>query len=183
MTEKDILYWKIGYAQEGRYGGRIIIPSFNNDGDMNYFISRSYVQHKRKYLNTPVSKNIIFNELCIDWDEPIVLVEGVFDAIVAGQNSIPILGSTMRPESKLFQAIVINDTPVYLALDNDVKRKTNQIIKNMLKYDLEVYMIDTSGCQDVGSMSKEEFLNRKSIAKEIDQDYLFMNKLIGGLSA
>ena len=83
MKEKrsDIQLWKIGYCPKGKYGGRIIIPSFNNNGRINYFISRSYVGHQRKYLNPSASKDFIFNELFIDWDEPVVLVEGVFDSI------------------------------------------------------------------------------------------------------
>ena len=119
--------WKMGYCTEGRYGGRIIVPSFNNSGDLNYFIARSYVGHRMKYLNPPVSKNVVFNELYVDWDEPVVIVEGVFDAITVGQNGIPILGSSLREESKLFQALVLNDTPVYLALDEDAEKKQNYL--------------------------------------------------------
>ena len=174
LTKKDILYWKIGYCNEGQYSGRIIVPSFNNKGDCNYFISRSYVGHKRKYLNPPLDKDIVFNELYIDWDEPIVLVEGVFDAIVAGQNAIPILGSTLREESKLFQAIVIHDSPVYLALDEDAEKKRNYIVKLFNRYDVDVKIIDTSNCEDVGSMSKKEFISRKSTAEEPDVGEMFI---------
>ncbi len=127
--------------KEGRYGGRIIIPSFNNDGDCNYFIARSYVGHYRRYLNPPCGRDIIFNELNIDWDEPIILVEGVFDAIVAGDNAIPILGSTLREDSRLFQAIEIHDTPVYIALDPDAEKKAQWIIRSLMKYDLEIKKI------------------------------------------
>ena len=174
LTKKDILYWKIGYCNEGQYSGRIIVPSFNNKGDCNYFISRSYVGHKRKYLNPPLDKDIVFNELYVDWDEPIVLVEGVFDAIVAGQNAIPILGSTLREESKLFQAIVIHDSPVYLALDEDAEKKRNYIVKLLNRYDVDVKIIDTSNCEDVGSMSKQEFISRKSTAEEPDVGEMFI---------
>ena len=174
LKKQDILYWKIGYCESGRYGGRIIIPSFNNNGDVNYFIARSYVGHTRKYLNPPASKDVIFNELYADWDEPVVLVEGVFDAIVAGYNAIPVLGSTLRDTSKLFQAIAINDTPVYLALDEDAKKKKNQIVKSMLRYDIELFDINTSGCEDVGSMSKDVFNNRMTMANTIDHDTFFL---------
>jgi len=174
LKKQDILYWKIGYCDTGRYGGRIIIPSFNNNGDVNYFIARSYVGHTRKYLNPPASKDVIFNELYADWDEPVVLVEGVFDAIVAGYNAIPVLGSTLRDTSKLFQAIAINDTPVYLALDEDAKKKKNQIVKSMLRYDIELFDINTSGCEDVGSMSKDVFNNRMTMANTIDHDTFFL---------
>ena len=174
LTHSDILKWKIGYCPSGKYKGRIIIPSFNNDGNVNYFIARSYVGHKRKYLNPPAEKDVIFNEISIDWDESVILVEGVFDAIVAGENAIPILGSTIRDTNKLFQAIAINDTPVYLALDEDAKKKTGQIIKNMLKYSIELFNIDTSGCEDVGSMSRQIFNERKQKAEVIDYDDYFL---------
>ena len=178
ITKKEVLLWKIGFCKEGRYGGRIIIPSFNLNGDCNYFISRSYVGHKMKYLNPPVSKDIIFNELYIDWDEPVILVEGVFDAIVAGLNSIPILGSTLREDSKLFQAIVVHDTPVYLALDEDAIKKQNRIVQLCKKYDVDLKIIDTSNCGDVGSMSVGEFKKRKNIAIEPDlDDILFIDKI------
>jgi len=178
ITKYDIQLWKMGYCNEGRYGGRIIVPSFNNNGDCNYFVARSYVGHNRKYLNPPCGRNIIFNELMIDWDEPIVLVEGIFDAIVAGSNAIPILGSTMRSESKLFQALAINDTEVYIAFDDDAEKKTRQIMKNMLQYDMEVYKIDTSAIEDVGSMNKEEFGSAMSLATLVDNDtFLFENIL------
>jgi len=174
ITREQILKWKIGYCDDGRFGGRVIIPSFNNDGNVNYFIARSYVGHQRKYLNPTAEKDIIFNQLSIDWDSPVILVEGVFDAIVAGENAIPILGSTLRENTKLFQAIAINDTPVYLALDEDAKKKTGQIVKNMLKYDIELLQIDTSGCEDVGSMTSDVFNDRMSRADSIDYDNFFI---------
>ena len=63
ITKKEILDWKIGYATGGKYGGRIIIPSFNWDGNSNYFIARSFVGHQRRYLNPPVGRDVVFNEL------------------------------------------------------------------------------------------------------------------------
>jgi len=174
LTKQDILNWKIGYCTGGRYGGRIIIPSYNWSGNANYYIARSFGSHQRRYLNPPVGRDIVFNELYVDWDEDVVLVEGVFDAIVAGPNSIPILGSTLRENSRLFQQIVLNDTPVYLALDNDAEKKRNWIIKSFLRYDIELYIIDSSGCDDIGSMSREEFQQRKQMAIPADLDEIMI---------
>ena len=178
ISKRDIQLWKIGYCPNGKYGGRIIIPSFNINGDINYFISRTYVGHQRKYLNPSASKNFIFNELYIDWDDPVILVEGVFDAIVAGTNAIPILGSTLRTESKLFQALAINDTPVYMALDEDAEKKARHMIKNMLQYDMEVFKIDTSAIEDVGSMNKEQFDLLMKHASPIDNDIFFFENVL-----
>jgi|TARA_R110001599_G_scaffold68225_1_gene192329 DNA primase len=178
ITKKEILMWKIGYCTEGRYSGRIIVPSFNNAGNLNYFIARSFVGHRMKYLNPPISKNVVFNELFVDWDEPVILVEGLFDAIIAGQNAIPILGSTLREESKLFQGIVLNDSPVYLALDEDAKKKQDFMIKTLFRYDVDIKVIDTANVEDVGSMTREQFLSRMSRATEPDLDEInFYNQL------
>jgi DNA primase len=174
LTKEDILKWKIGYCTGGKYGGRIIIPSFNWDGSANYFIARSFVNHGRRYLNPAAGRDIVFNELYVDWDEDVVLVEGAFDAIIAGFNAIPILGSTLRENSRLFQQIVLNDSPVYLALDQDAEKKRNWIIKSFLRYDIELYIIDTSGCEDIGSMDPDEFRKRKENAIPADLDEILI---------
>ena len=177
IGRREILKWKIGYCKEGRYGGRIIIPSIDMEGDCNYFIARSYVGHQRRYLNPPTDRDIVFNELNIDWDEPIILVEGVFDAIAAGENAIPILGSTLREKSRLFQAIAIHDTPVYMALDKDAEKKAEWIIKSLLKYDLEVFKIPIDEA-DVGEMGVEEFKQRLLSARQIKNEMYFFEQML-----
>lgn len=181
IDDDQIKLWKIGYCDEGRYGGRIIIPSFNINGDPNFFIARSFVGHKMKYLNPRTTKDIIFNELMIDWDEPVVIVEGAFDALVAGPQGVPILGSTLRPQSRLFQALAMNDTPVYIGLDQDAEKKASWMIKKMIEYDMEVYKIDTSAVEDVGSMTPRQFENAKDRAQPIDPDYFFFDKLLNAI--
>ena len=181
IDDDQIKLWKIGYCTEGRYGGRIIVPSFNLNGDPNFFIARSYVGHRMKYLNPIATKDIIFNELMIDWDESVTIVEGAFDAIVAGTQGIPILGSTLRPKSRLFQALAINDTPVYIGLDQDAEKKASWMIKKMIEYDMEVYKIDTSAVEDVGSMTPRQFENAKDRAQPIDPDYFFFDKLLNAI--
>jgi DNA primase len=123
LEKEDIIRWKIGYCKDGEYKNRVIIPSFNKDGYCNYFVARSYAGQRPNYINPAVSKDIIFNELFIDFKSDLILVEGVFDAIKAG-NAVPILGSTLREDSKLFQEITKHDTPIYIALDPDAERKT-----------------------------------------------------------
>ena len=84
----------------------------------------------------------------------------------------------MREESKLFQAIVLNDTPVYLALDEDAQKKQEHMIRTMHKYDIDMRVIDTTNVDDVGSMSKEQFQERYSAAYEPDIDEInFFNQL------
>jgi len=177
ITKADILKWKIGYCFEGEYRNRIIIPSFDEDGDCSYFIARSYNGDSYKYKNPRASKDVVFNDLFVDWNSDLILVEGVFDALVAG-NAVPILGSTLRSGSDLLRKIVRNDTPIYVALDPDAAKKERRIIEMLLRYDIELYKIDVSGYEDVGSMPKEVFSSRKNNASFIDRDnYLLLNLL------
>ena len=93
ITIEDIIRYNIGYADSGIYSNRIIIPSYDIDNKLNYFIARSvYEDEKFKYKNPPISKNIIMFENQINWNQPITIVEGVFDAIAVKRNVIPILG-------------------------------------------------------------------------------------------
>lgn len=169
VTKKDILKWKIGYCNRGEYEGRVIIPSFNDEGDINYFIARSYGKSWPPYKNPNVSKDIIFNQLYVDFKNDLVLVEGVFDAINA-MNAVPILGSSLREDSKLFQEIVKWDTTVYVALDPDAEKKTIALIKNLMLYGVEVYKIDVTGYKDIGEMPKEEFKKRKENSSKFTED-------------
>ena len=170
IFEDDILKWKIGFCSEGDYQNRVCIPSFSDSGDLNYFVARSYGDDFIKYKNPPVSRDVIFNDLYIDWDHPIILVEGVFDAIVAG-NAIPILGSVLKEDSKLFQKIISKKATVYVALDPDAKKKEQRIINSLLEHDIGVLKIDVAPYDDVGSMTKETFLQRKKEAAVMDSTH------------
>ena len=62
ISKQDILRWKIGFCFEGEYRNRVIVPSFDENGNVNYFVARSYTNDSYKYKNPKASKNIIFNE-------------------------------------------------------------------------------------------------------------------------
>ena len=155
VSRRDILYFKIGYCETGPYKKRIIIPSFNEDGDCDYFIARSYSTDWLKYKNPPTSKNVIFNDLLIDWNNSVTLVEGMFDALKI-ENSIPLLGSTLNEKTKLFKKLVTKQSKIYIALDHDVISKSLKVISTMIEYGLKVYRLDTSKIEDIGSVTKQE---------------------------
>lgn len=169
ITFHDIVWWKMGFCPKGKYENRIVIPSFDMRGNVNYFVARSFKEHQVPYLNPAASKDLIFNELYLDWTKDITLVEGVFDAVVSG-NSIPLLGSTLREESHIFQQIAGRCSKVFMALDPDAKEKEKQIIKLLTSYGIEVWKINVKPYKDVGSMTREIFLQRKKESIQIDSD-------------
>ena len=93
ITQEIIDKFQIGLCIEGEYAGRIIVPSFNKKGDLNFFVSRSWnPKSKLKYKNPEAAKDfLIFNESLIDFKKDIYIVEGVFDSFFL-ENSIALLG-------------------------------------------------------------------------------------------
>lgn len=103
--------FKLGYTsyQEDNKmaSNRIIIPSYDKFGELNYWTGRDFsgLDKRQKYFNPKVErKDIIFNEEKIQWDADITLVEGPFDHLVV-PNSIPLLGKVISPEFKLYWEI------------------------------------------------------------------------------
>ena len=162
ITREDIRRYNIGYCDSGHYANRIIIPSYDRDNRLNYFIARSvFVEEKFKYKNPPVSKNVIMFENQINWKEPITLVEGVFDAMAVKRNAIPILGKFVP--KKLNDAIFKNGVKsVNILLDEDAQQEalrytmqyTNQGIqtKNIVPSDKDA---SDMGFSQINSKLKE----------------------------
>jgi DNA primase len=96
INDEMIEKYSIGYTVQGEFAYRVIIPSFDKDGILNYFVGRAWVNKKMKYKNpASVPKDeIIFNEKLIDWDKDIFLVEGAFDSFFLS-NPLVMLGKKM----------------------------------------------------------------------------------------
>ena len=96
ITDLMIEKYQIGFCDKGDHAGRIVIPSYNSNGELNYYIARSWnPMSKAKYKNPEAEKDkIIFWENLIDWNKDIYLVEGAFDGLFV-ENSIPMLGKHM----------------------------------------------------------------------------------------
>lgn len=115
MIEK----FQIGFCDKGDHAGRIVIPSFNLKGELNYYIARSWnPMSKAKYKNPEAEKDkIIFWENLIDWNKDVYLVEGAFDGLFL-ENAIPMLGKHMS--QLLFETIYKKAKgSVIICLDGD----------------------------------------------------------------
>jgi len=168
LTNRDFWYFKLGTCTRGKFRRRLIMPSFNDVGDLNYFVARTIDndESKMKYLNAKVSKkNVIFNEINIDWSKEITLVEGPMDLTKCDSNATCLLGSHFSEEYATFQKIIKNKTPVLLALDSDMNDKTQKYCKLLSSYGIQVRVLDLGPFSDVGEMSKLDFLHAKKLAK------------------
>ena len=167
ITNRDMWYFKFGVSFRAGNKRRVVFPSYDSEGHLNFFTARDIDNNRfPKYLNAAVDKRqIIFNELNINWKDEITLVEGPFDLTKCNDNATCLLGSFLSRESRLFQQIIENKTPVLLALDPDAKEKTIKIAKSLVEYDVPVRMLDHGEFEDVGNMSKKEFEAKRTQAK------------------
>jgi len=141
ITKGDILRYGIGYCDEGLYSNRVIIPSYNSDGELNYFVGRNIYKGGMKYKNPPVSKNVIGFDLFINWEEPIVLCEGVFDAMAIKRNAIPLFGKTVPKilMKKIYENCV---KTIYILLDRDAIKDSIKMIDGFMKNGINVYFVN-----------------------------------------
>jgi DNA primase len=159
ITQDDIIKYNIGFCKEGKYNDRVIIPSYDNNKRLNYFIARDYKEPSlQKYKNPPVSaKDVIGFELYINWDAPIILVEGIFDALTIKRNVIPLFGKVIH--GKLMEKLVKSSVNrIYIALDVDAKRDALKQAEMLMSYGKEVYFVEMEG-KDANEIGFENFLN------------------------
>ena len=159
LTGEDIIKYNIGFCADGPYKNRIIIPSYDENGSLNYFIARDYTnQQSQKYKNPPTdAKSAIGLELYINWNAPIILLEGMFDALTVKRNVIPLFGKIIHEKlmTKLVRSTV---NRIYIALDPDAIKNALKHAEMLMSYGKEVYLVELDG-KDANEIGFERFLN------------------------
>lgn len=174
LSEQDLWLHKFGVSDAKEMVNRVILPSFDAKGELNFYSARALGRAKPKYLNSVVPRmNVIFNELNIDWTKRLVICEGAFDMVKCGDNVTPLLGSNLTEEYALFDRIVMHGTPVAIALDNDMEHKKHEFARRLAEYDIDVSIVDLGDYHDPGEMKKKEFLDALNSARSWNWDVSF----------
>ena len=175
LTDNDFIKYSIGYCTTGDYGGRVIFPSYTESGTLNYFVARSYDGNFFKYKNPETSKDIIFYENLINWNAPIILCEGVFDAIAIKRNAIPILGKSLS--LSLYKKILTSKlTDIYIALDTDAQTAALSIAEKLTSAGFKVYLVELPD-KDPSEMGFKNFTKLVQNATELDFSKIMLQKL------
>jgi DNA primase len=158
ITKEDIIKYNIGYCEFGNYSNMIIIPSYNSEGNLNYFIARNFNKNSTlKYKNPDISRDIIGLELFINWNTPITLCEGMFDAIAIKRNAIPLLGKTIQ--NSLMKKIINSSVQkIYIALDKDAIKQALNFCETLMNEGKEVYLVNIND-KDPSNMGFIKFTN------------------------
>ena len=177
ISEDDILKYNIGYCEYGPYADRVVIPSYDSKGKLNYFTSRTFKEDTfQTYKNPDTSRNIIPFEMLINWDLPIILCEGPFDAIAIKRNVIPLLGKNIQ--SNLMKKLVSSKVKkIYIALDTDAFNQALKFCEELLNEGKEVYLVELPG-KDPSEMGFKEFTKLIQKATPLNQFSLMEKKIM-----
>ena len=161
IDQNIINKFDIGYTtwdeEDTSWRNRIIIPSYNTFGELNYFVGRDYTgKSKMKYKNCDADKKeIVFQESKIDTDADIILVEGAIDCIY-GPNTISMLGKTLTKDSELYRFLYQKaNGRIIICLDNDTQIEETKKIYNLLNFGRlkdRIYFIHLNIFKDFGEI-------------------------------
>ncbi len=177
LSRLDMYRWRICVSNNFYFRRKAIFPSFDNTGKLNYYVARCIDETKFKYNNAKVPKStIIFNEIDLDWKQPIILVEGVFDAVKCPDNTAVALGSTLSKSSLLYKNLVKNRSTVIVCFDEDADEKSHQVCKRLDMAGCEVYRVSVAG-KDLGDRTKKSVMSVISKAKIWTNEELISHKI------
>ena len=178
ITKEDITRYNLGYCSEGKYNNRIIIPSYDSKGQLNYFVGRDFYSSNFKYMNPPnVAKDVIGFDLYINWSLPIILVEGVFDAMSVKSNSIPLFGKTILP--KLYKKIVEKKVKdIFIILDSDAFDDAIRMTEKFVNEGINVNFVKLDG-QDPNDLGYKKMITKINNSLPMDFKQIMEMKLYG----
>ena len=179
LDMSDIIRYNLHYCLSGQYQNRIIIPSYDSDGVLNYFVGRDFYKGGMKYKNPPIPKDIIGFDLYVDWNQPIVLCEGVFDAMAIKNNSIPLFGKTILP--KLYKKIIEKKVShIIIALDDDAFDDSLKIIDKFINQGIVVNFVKLKG-SDPSELGYKKMIHRLETSSEVNFKELMRMKIYGNI--
>ena len=177
ITDTEIIKYNIGHITSGQYANSVIVPSYDSTYSINYFISRTLNPNaSRKYDTPKCNKNeIIGFESLINWDLPIILVEGSFDAIAVRRNAIPLFGKSIS-QALMLKLVESSVKTIYIALDRDAQKDALNHALTLLNYGKEVYWVDMDD-KDPSEMGFETFTEKLHNAQPLTFTDIMIKKL------
>ena len=176
ITSQDVVKYDLHYCEQGDLKNMVVIPSYDDKGFLNYYVGRSfdknaYIKHKL----ASSTKDIIGFEMYINWDLPIILCEGAFDAMTIKRNAIPLFGKKIS-NTLMKKIIESNVEKIYLALDDDALKDAFKHAETFLSYGKKVYLIEMKG-KDPNELGFNTFTKLLHNATKLTTSTLLKKKL------
>jgi DNA primase len=177
VLESDIKKYGIGYCKTGRYKNKVIIPSQDSLGRLNYFVARSFEKDPKLKIDSPecTKSEIVGFEYFINWNVPVILCEGIFDAIAIKRNAIPLFGKTIS-KALMIKLLQPQVKTIYLALDDDAIMESIDHAQKLIDLGKEVYLIQLKG-KDPSEIGFESMIPYLHQAQPITASSLLLLKM------
>ena len=179
LNVHEIVRYNIGYCTSGAFANRVIIPSYDKDGNLNFYCGRDFYNGYLKYRLCDGSKDIIGFELFTDFTKPITIVEGPFDALSVKYNAVPLFGKTMSRKLKM-KLMEYRPPYVNVLLDNDALGSSLKICEFLISNDIETRLIllDGKDPNEIGHIKTWQTISSGVI---MDESLLYRYKLTNKL--
>lgn len=178
IQKEDIIRYNIGYCEDGPYAYHVIIPSYDAKGILNFFIGRRYydtegaIPHKKPES----SMDLIGFESFLNYNEPIILVESVFNAITIRRNAIPMFGK--HPSKTLQEKMILHKVDkVYVGLDSDAEKDAISLCEKLIRLGITPYFVKIEGGKDFNEVGFKKSWDCITNAKEADFHFMLSKKL------
>jgi DNA primase len=175
LNQYEILKYKIGFCQNGRFANSIIIPSYDSNSTLNYFVAKNL--NTNRYTNPDFSKDQIIFDLYINWNyDHLVLVEGIFDAFAVKHNVTPLLGKILSKQlkQKLAKSRI---KKIYICLDGDQTTDSLRIAEYIQSIGKEAYLVKLPEDKDPSELGYDQIWNLIKSSEKFNEDDLFRKKL------
>jgi len=126
LTKEMIKQRGIKWCFAGRHKNSILFPSYSLNGSLNYFVSHHF--NSKKYYKCSAPNDMCFYESFLDKRAPIIVTEGVYDALVV-PNACPSLGTSLTSSALTFLA----NCNVIIGFDSFIDKKVLKKTQNELK--------------------------------------------------
>jgi hypothetical protein len=111
----------------------------------------------------------------VNWNEPIILCEGVFDAITIKRNAIPLLGKF--PSRNLVEKIFMSGvSDIIISLDSDAINEALKAAEYFRKQGINVKMMYMED-KDASEIGYKKFYEQLKKTKEFSSEELLLNKI------
>lgn len=146
VSGRTVELYRMGYVDSGPLRGRVVVPSFDRFGMVNFWSARSIhpVEKVHSYRLPLATKDVISNEHLVDWTAPVYLVEGIFDEVAIGPQAIALYGKFMQP-SLAVRLIEKRPPMTYVCLDDDAEGEAWDLMGELMRYDIPCAMLFLEG--------------------------------------
>jgi len=152
----------LGYCTHGFYRDCLVVPLWDGE-KLSGFVARNVKDRSYRYPKGFQREISMFNKDRLWDDEPIVVVEGVFDAMPHYPHAVAVLGKPSKEHKKLLASV---RKRVYIMLDGDARAESWALAQLLKVQGIDAIYVPVASGKDPGDATHEEFLRSIQQASE-----------------